>query len=595
MSAPTVRYRLFLPEPESHLVDVEMHIGGAGDQLVVAMAAWCPGSYLIRDYARFVRDLEATSGDGHPLRVRKLDKQRWRIDAEGADEVVVRYRVYGHELSVRTNHIDESHAFLHGPATYLYLPEHRGAPASLEIHGPPGRGWHVATGLRREGEHYIAADVDELLDGPVHLSALPPRRFRAAGVDVSLALWGLPARSRFGLGDLERDLIAIVEQHAARFGGAPMDEYTFMLMLSPGAYGGLEHATSSANLNTPLALDSDDGYQDLLELLSHEFFHVWNGKRLFPAAFAPFDYGTEQHTRCLWVMEGITSYVDRLAVRTAKRLPVQRYMKKLLGEWVRLQMSPGRFRHSLEEASFDAWIKLYKPDESNLNTTISYYLKGGLVMLALDLELRKRADRTLDDVLRHMWERYGSRGIGYPEDVQADFETAAGCPLGELFADHIRGRAELDLAPYLAHVGLALEGVTEPADGNGGASSWLGVLLRDGTTVAAVIDDSPAHTAGVSPGDDIVAVGGLRVRTDADLRRRVAVRDPGEDIELALFRRDQLVTLQVALGETPPNRWRIRGLDELGATHRELYAGWMGEAHPGAGEVLATSEATPWI
>lgn len=591
--APTISYRIAIPEPQSHLAEVEMRVAGAGGDFTAAMAAWCPGSYLIRDYARFVRDLEVTGAGGQPLRADKIDKQSWRVEAAGEDEVVIRYKVYGNDLSVRTNHIDDSHAFLHGPALYLYLPEHRDAAATVDVQGPPS--WHVATSLPAEGGRRVAADVDELLDAPIHLGEAPLRHFRAADRDFTLALWGVPASSRVSVDELIHDLTAVVDLHAARFGGAPFSHYTFILMLSPGAYGGLEHQNSSANLTSPLALSSPKAYQDLLELLSHEFFHAWNGKRLMPAAWQPFDYSREQHTRCLWVVEGITSYIDRYAVRAAKRMPVKRYFTKLCEDYARLQMTPGRLRHSLEDASFDAWIKLYKPDESNLNTTVSYYLEGGLAMTALDLELRKRAATTLDDVLRHLWDAYGARGQGYPEDLQADFEAAASTALGDFFDQHIRNPGELDLGRYLAHVGLGIAGIPERPDPEESDPVWLGVHLREGGQIAAVIDGSPAAAAGLSPGDELVALGGYRVRGDGDVRKLLGAWRSGQAVEIAVFRRDQLALAQLTLEPTPPTKYEIRGLPELSATQRELYEGWMGEAHPGPGELLASTAAASWV
>jgi predicted metalloprotease with PDZ domain len=418
----SLHYRLAVPDPESHLVSVELVIEDAaplGERIALEMAAWCPGSYLIRDYARFVRDLEVTgdgpavSGEAAPaksgggrLAVVQRDKRTFEVAPGGARRLVVSYQVYGHELSVRTNHIDATHALLHGPAVYLFPTGARAWPCRVEVEPPAGRGWQVHTGLRPTGPLAFAADdVDELLDGPIHLGLVEERRRTAAGKPMRLAVWGELAARRYELDQLADDVAAICDVHAARLGGAPYDDYTFVLMLSPAAYGGLEHRSSSINMHTPFCLGSAKSYHELLELLSHEYFHAWNGKRIYPERFARFDYGKEMETRCLWVVEGLTSYYDRLTARLADRVPVVGYLSRLAEEYGRLLATPGRRRHSLEESSFNAWQKLYKPDESNLNTTVSYYLKGGLVALALDLDLRRRTggQRTLDDVLRHMW------------------------------------------------------------------------------------------------------------------------------------------------------------------------------------------------
>ncbi len=600
--APSVHYRVAVVEPARHLAEIELRVAGAaelGDSIDLEMAAWCPGSYLIRDYARHVRDLEVTGEDGEPLAVRKVAKHTWRVDRAGAAELAVRYRVYGHDLTVRTNHIDDSHAFLHGPATYLYLPALRDRPCRVDVALPDPGDWHVATGLERDGDGYRAADLDELLDCPLHLGRVSVREFEAAARPFELAVWGYGPG---GVADLDRlvtDLCAIIETHAARLGGLPCDRYTFILMLSDGAYGGLEHRSSSANLGTPHAFASREGYEKLLELLSHEFFHIWNGKRIYPETFARFDYRTETYTRCLWVVEGVTSYLDRLTVRRADRIELKRYFEKLLEEWARLQHIPGRHRHSLEESSFDAWIKLYKPDESNLNTTVSYYLKGSLVMLALDLEIRARSGgaRSLDDVVARLWADYGSRGLGYPEDrIEEIFAAGAGFALEEFFARFIRGREDPDLGAALGRVGLELQAGYEPSQtADGQEPVWLGIGCQGHrATVAQVIDDGPGAAAGLSPRDEVIAVNGYRTKGKGELAKRLAAYRPGDRVELAVFRRARLTPVVVELASPPPTHYELRVVAEPDPAQRKLFAAWMGAELPDPGPV-ANFTTKEWI
>lgn len=592
MTAARLHYELAVTHPQDHVVEVAVRVDAPGDTLDLCMAAWSPGSYLIRDYARYVHDLRADDG----LRAEKLDKHTWRIACAGRDAVTVRYAVYGHELTVRTNHIDATHAFLHGPAVYLFPPDRLADACDVTVRAPAG--WRVATGLRRAGDGYAAAGVDELLDCPLHVAPGEPRAFHAAGKPARLALWGeIDPGGVATVDDLVRDVAAIMDAHAARFGGAPYDDYTFQLMLSPGAYGGLEHGNSSANLNHPFALATRKSYESLLELLSHEYFHVWNGKRIRPAALGPFDYAREAYTRSLWVQEGITSYVDRYTVRRAGCMSARAYLEKLADEWGKLLAIPGRLRHSLEESSFDAWIKLYKPDESNTNTTVSYYHKGGLVALALDLELRAQTagQRTLDDALRALWDHYGAAERGYDDgDVQPLFEQATGASLGAFFDRHVRGTEDPDLAGALATVGLAVEADREPAkDAGAPPPAWLGVTLA-GARVATVLDGSPAHRAGLAPGDELVAADRYRAATDADLRARLAARGAAGSLTLTVFRRDRLVEVPVLLEPAPPNRFTIRGLAEPGDDARARYREWMGEPHPGA-ELEVRATVSTWL
>jgi predicted metalloprotease with PDZ domain len=583
----TLRYRLAVPRPESHLVEVELTIDDAasfGDRVVLEMAAWAPGSYLIRDYARFVRDLEVSDEGGARLAVVQRDKRSFAIERGGAGRLTVRYQVYGHELTVRTNHIDRSHALLHGPAVYLFPGAALDARCEVSVVPPAGRGWSIHTGLREAGGLYHAAGVDELLDCPIHLGAVEERIRRAAGKPLRLAVWGDLAARRFELDQLADDLVAICEAHAARLGGVPYDDYTFVLMLAPASYGGLEHRSSSINLHTPFCLGSSKSYHELLELLSHEYFHAWNGKRLHPEAFARFDYGAENHTRCLWVVEGLTSYYDRLTTRLAGRLPVATYLAKLAEEWGRLLAVPGRRRQSLEESSLNAWQKLYKPDESNLNTTVSYYLKGGITALVLDLELRQRSGgaRGLDDVLRHLWQRCAVDGRGYPEDVQPLFEEGAGMELGDFFARFVRGTEDPALGPALASVGLELRGGHDVRAEDGGDPPWLGVfLLSGGLRIAGVPDDGPAAAAGLSPGDDLIALDGYQLVGEPDLRARLFAYRPGASVELALFRRGHLEHIRVELGTLPFNRWEIGAPATVDETARAAFRAWLGADHPG--------------
>ncbi len=590
----SLRYTVRLDAPEQHLAQITLTLAAEGDHVDVALPAWCPGSYLIRDYARFVRDLTAVDDGGAPRHVIKLDKQTWRIAADGARELTVCYAVYGNDLTVRTNHIDAAHAFLHGPATFVYPISQRGAAVDVGVTLPAG--WELATAMAGAGTRLHAGSIDELYDHPMHLGRVR-RHVVPAKLPVELVIWG--ERAPGGMFDEARlvgDLAAIVDNHVARFGEAPFERYTFILMLSHEAYGGLEHRASSVNLFHPHWGASRKAYEGLLELLSHELFHAWNGKRIAPRPLLEFDYTHEAYTPCLWVMEGITSHYDRFALRSSDRVTAKSFLDKVLDDWARLQATPGRARQSLEQSSFDAWIKLYKPDESNLNTTVSYYLKGGLAMLALDLEIRRRTEgaRSLDDVLRVLWTRYGAPRIPHPDDLQPIFEEATGLSLDDVFARQIRGTEDPQLAGELAHVGLELKGSADPAQVADGAHAvWLGIVTS-GSKVNGVFDRAPAQAAGLSPGDEIIAIDGFRVTGDGDLRSLLGARTPGGGVVLSVFRRHRLIEVAAELAPAPPTRWEITGYADPGEGGAR-YAMWLGEPHPGA-QVLATVTTTArWV
>ncbi len=591
----SLRYTVALDAASRHLADIALDFAVAERAAVdLALPAWCPGSYLIRDYARYVRDLEATGDDGIRRKIEKLDKTTWRVDTTGITTLTVRYGLYGHDLTVRTNHIDETHAFLHGPATFVYPTHLRREEVAVIVRAPDG--WTVTTAMPRDGERYTAASIDELFDHPIHVG--PVKTFPVpAKVPVELAMWGERAPGgQFDEARLVQDLAAIVDDHVARFGEAPFPRYTFMLMLAHDAYGGLEHRASSVNLFHPHFAATRKAYEGLLELLSHELFHAWNGKRIAPKPLLDFDYTREVYTPCLWVMEGITSHYDRFALRTSGRITAKSFLDKVLDDWARLRATPGRARQSLEQASFDAWIKLYKPDESNLNTTVSYYLKGGLAMVALDLQIRRRTEgaKSLDDVLRLLWTRFGTTGEPHPDELQPIFEEASGLSLGDTFARQIRGTDDPELVEELAGVGLELRGSPDPAQiADGLHAVWLGATTS-GIKTTGVFDGSPAQAAGLSPGDEIIAVDGFRVGSDADLRNLIGTRPPGETVRLAVFRRHRLIEIAVVLGVAPPTRWEIAGVAGSASTGAR-YQAWLGEAHPGVQPLASVTTTARWV
>ena len=604
----SLRYAVRVEAPERHTADIELRFSPDADSVDITMPAWCPGSYLIRDYARFVRDLAATA-DGNPCKVTKLDKQTWRIAAAGARELAVHYSVYGHDLTVRTNHIDSDHAFLHGPATFMYPVNQRSAPVEVELTFPEA--WQLTTaaepvgelsasarpGKRGSGSRIRAASIDELYDHPIHLGVVRTHKV-PCGVACTLAVWGDKGQGGvFGEEKLCSDLGAIVDDHIARFGEAPFTEYTFLLMLTHDGYGGLEHRASSVNLYNPHFAATRKAYEGLLELLSHELFHAWNGKRIAPKPLLDFDYTHEAYTPCLWVMEGVTSHYDRFALRSSNRISAKSYLEKVLDDYARLQATPGRAKQSLEQSSFDAWIKLYKPDESNLNTTVSYYLKGGLVMFGLDMHIRRMTNqaRSLDDVLRVLWKRYGAKGVPHPDDLQPIFEEATDLKLGEIFDKQIRGTEDPNLRADIGFFGLELRTSADPATASEGATgTWLGVVTT-GNKVNGVFDGSPAQKAGISPGDELIAVDGFRATSDNDLRNLLSTRKIGDQVRFSVFRRHRLVDVVTRLEHAPPTRYEFATVAEPGASGDE-YVRWLGEPYPGPGQVLATVLTTArWV
>lgn len=586
----SLSYVVSVPDPAQHRLCVKLTVRGPlPEPLVLQMPVWTPGSYLVREYSRHVEGLHARSAAG-PAGVRKLAKDTWAVAHGGADEVVVEYAVYAHELTVRTNHVSESHAYWNGAATYLRPVEEGVAWDALPVEvtiEPPRADWTIATALEpliaydsdtassaRPGvtRRFRAGSFDELVDCPVDMGLHERLEFRVLDRRHAIVIWG--ARARFDREKLVRDVSTIIETEAQLFGGLPYAHYLFLLHLTPGGRGGLEHKTSTTLLASPDSFETQDGYDDLLSLFAHEFFHLWQIKRTRPQGLVPLDYSRENYTRLLWLFEGGTSYYDWLILRRAGLVDAQTYLKHLASEIARLEDTPGRFAQSLEEASFDAWIKLYRPDENSVNSTVSYYLKGEVVCALLDLEIRTRSRgaRSLDDVMRYLWEEYGSKDRPVPESaVEAVFAAATDVDLSDAIDAMVRTTAPLPYERVLGAAGLALR--TRP--GRGGA---LGVRLRNEggkAMVASVLRGSAAEAAGLAPGDELIAIDGRRV-DEPGLRERLKHRRAGESVAILFARREEVASIQVTLGEPPPESTEIVALPDAPTEARAIGEAWLG-------------------
>jgi len=560
----SLQYVLRFSEPWTHRVEVSLRIPAGGD-LELWMPVWTPGSYLVREYSRHVQDLLATSDSGAPVAVTKTRKNRWMLAAGPAKSVDVTYCVYGREMSVRTNWIDGDLALLNGAATFVTVRGFENAPHRVSLALP--RSWAGAwTALAADPSvpanerepAFLAADHEELVDSPILAGNPAVYDFAVDGVPVSLVNAG-----EDGLwegAEAVKHAEAIVRAYARMMGGLPFDRYLFLNCITEGR-GGLEHKKCAVLMTSRYAYRRRKAYADWLGLVSHEFFHVWNVKRSRPAALGPFDYENEVYTRSLWVAEGITSYyTDLMPCRAGVTTP-----EEFLGMWSdaigKLQTTPGRSHQSVEESSFDAWIKLYRPDENTGNTTISYYVKGAVVAWLLDVEIRSATGgaKSLDDLMRLLFARYsGDRGFT-DAGVQKAAEEIAGASLEAFFARSVRGREELDYEPALRALGLRFRPAKEGL-GEDTPPVWLGLETTASNgklLVASVREDGPAGQAGLSAEDEILALGGFRVDAGKFTERLHQYR-PGERIEILISRRDAVRIVPVVLAGHPGNPWRVQ-------------------------------------
>lgn len=574
-SLPTIQYTLRFPAPQTHYVEVEAFVPTAGKpDITLMMPVWTPGSYLVREYARHVEHLAAyrSRDQGPPLAVEKVRKNRWKIQTDGAGSVVVHYRVYAREMGVQSNWIDSGFAILNGAATFLTLADDPG-PRPHEVCLRLPDHWKASfTGLPdapgTTSHHYRAPDFDTLVDSPIYAGSPAVYTFEVDGKPHYLVnegecgVWDGPRSAK--------DVEAIVRAQRDFWGHLPYDRYVFFNLLTETG-GGLEHQNSTVLMASRWATRNEDAYRAWLNLVSHEYFHTWNVKRLRPAELGPFDYENEVYTKNLWVAEGITSYYDRIFVRRAGLCTDEQFLSgdppssggdQAKNDIERLHDTPGRLVQPLEQASFDAWIKHYRRDENTPNTAISYYVKGSVVAWLLDARIRRLTDdkKSLDDVMRLLYDRHaGERGFTTDEFRQAA-RDAAGSDLDDFFHTALETTDELDYSEALDWFGLRF---AAPKSNNNGKDArpkpWLGLETKnDGgrLVVSQVKRDTPALATGFNVGDEILAIGDLRVRPD-QWSKRLELFKPGESLSILVARRDHLQRLEATLAPEPLKSWKL--------------------------------------
>jgi predicted metalloprotease with PDZ domain len=585
-NAPEVAYTVSMKQPHTHLFDVEARLrykAAAPAALELLMPVWTPGSYLVREFERHVQNFEARDGGGRVLGWTKTNKNTWRVEAAGAREVRVRYSVYANELSVRTSELNDRHAFWNNATLLMYPDGLLGAPSTIKVE--PFGDWKVATGLPAvpgAQNTFRAEDFDVLYDSPFLVSNFKVLSFEVRGVPHRIVIDG---EGNYEPERLRSDTQRIVEAQVEMMGELPYRDYTILLLLAPTRGGGLEHLNSTALIYPRFGFATAEHWRSIQTLISHEVFHVWNVKRIRPDALGPFDYTQENYTRLLWVAEGVTSYYETLLVRRAGLMNDRQYLQVMAQEIQKLQQTPGRLVQSVEESSFDAWIKQYRPDENSLNSSISYYDKGAIVGLLLDLEIRRRSSgaRSLDDVMRALYKDFFKQGRNYtPEEFQRLAETAAGGSLEEFFRRFVRGREELDYDAALAWVGLKLDTASDAAGRPAPAVADLGATLeeKDGRlTVKSVLAGTAAYEQGLSATDQIVAVDGYRA-TLAFFNERIADKRPGEPLTLTVFRGDELRSISIKLGSRTASTYRIIPVGSANEQQRRNYQSWLGATFP---------------
>jgi predicted metalloprotease with PDZ domain len=569
-----LHYQVAMPHPESHLFEVTLQVSGwQAAALDLKMPVWTPGSYLVREYARHIQNFRVDASLGWS----KLAKNHWQVQTQGLSEITVRYQVFANELTVRTNHLDASHGYFNGAALFFYVPGYQQEPVRVTIQPPPR--WRVTTPLplseqpEAYGSSFEAPDFDTLVDSPFEIGQHPLYEFEVLGKPHRLAIWG---QGNANPAQIVADTQKIIETEAALFGGLPYDDYLFILHQTAQGFGGLEHKNACSLIYPRFGFQAEESYQRFMQLVAHEFFHLWNVKRIRPKALEVFDYDAENYTPSLWFSEGTTSYYDVMLPFRAGIYDARTCLRLLSKEITRFLTTPGRQVQPLSESSFDAWIKLYRRDANSDNNQISYYLKGEMVSLLLDLLIRARHanQRSLDDVLRRLWQEFGQPEVGFtPEQLEAVIASVTNTDLTDFFQHCLHSTEELSFNEYLEPFGLRLV-----AESTAELPPFLGLnASSDGgrELIRFVEFGSPAQQAGIDPDDELLALDGIRVKA-SQLVDRLKNYRPGDTIQLTVFHQDELRTYPVRLAAPRPKTYHIVAVDSPSAAQNQAFQGWLG-------------------
>jgi predicted metalloprotease with PDZ domain len=569
---PKLVYKIAMPQPQTHLFEIELTVcNWDRDLLDLKMPVWTPGSYLVREYAKQLQNFIAVGDKGDRLATIKIAKHHWQIQANQYNKITISYRMFANELTVRTNHLDATHGYFNPAALCFYVPGYEHCPIEITI-VPPDPSWRVTTPLPQiSPQTFLAADFDTLVDSPFEIGCQQVYDFTVLNKPHQLVTWGEGnLDSQVAIEDIKK----IIEVEAKIFGGLPYEQYIFLLHLSPSGGGGLEHKNCCSLLYPRFSFQAGEKHNRFMQLVAHEFFHLWNVKRIRPAALEKFDYERENYTPSLWFSEGTTSYYDLLIPRRAGIYDEQEFLAELSKEITRFMTTPGRLVQPLSESSFDAWIKLYRPDANSSNSQISYYLKGEMVTLLLDLLIRDRTqgNKSFDDVLVAMWEQFGKAEIGFTEtQLQQIIESIANQDLTEFYDRYIHGVEELPFNDYLVAVGVELRPINTNNIPN------LGIIVKSEhgrEMIKSVASNSPAQLAGVDPGDELLAIDGFKISAEK-LTDRLKSYQVGQQIELTIFHGDRLITVPTILAPSQPDRYQLYQIEHPTDFQRQLFKAWM--------------------
>ncbi|SHG89881.1 M61 family metallopeptidase [Pedobacter caeni] len=571
-----VGFEVSFKEPQAHYVEMEMNISGlVKDYVDVKMPVWAPGSYLVREFAKSVEDFSATAG-GKSVKVEKVKKNAWRVYSAKSNAIKIKYRVYGFEVSVRTPFIDEQHAFLSSTGIFMYPDGLLKLPSTVKV--IPFKGWNkVSTGLEPVAGQpftYTASDFDVLFDSPIEVGNQEVFDFMASGVKHEVAMFG---GGNYDKERLKVDMAKVVEQATAIYGENPNKHYTFIVHNFERGGGGLEHLNSTVLGASRNAYNTPEGYLGFLNLVAHEYFHLWNVKRMRPIALGPFDYDNENYTTNLWVAEGFTSYYENKLVLRAGFVDQKAFVDGLVTAVANVSNTPGAKVQSAAESSYDAWIKGYRPNENSNNTGVSYYSKGEVVGLLMDLEIAQatKGAKSLDDVMKAMYLQGKTLKRGYTDaEFKAMVEKISGKSFTDFWAKYVNGTHPVEYDKYFGYAGISIKNQNE-----GNNIPYIGVASKktEGRIfISAVSRNSAAWVDGLNVNDEVISVDGVGVEAALERMPVVTSKKPGDVITVKVRRDGIEKDIKLTLKASPNIKLVAEIQSNAPESQVSVRKGWMG-------------------
>lgn len=576
-----IAFKVSFVEPQAHYAEIEMEISGIKEDIIdLKMPVWTPGSYLIREFAKNVEGFKVTGSSGSALTFKKTDKNTWRVNTLKNSSMKVTYRVYSFEISVRTSFVDASHAFLSPSGLFLYPEGKLMLPSTVTI--IPHEAWNkVSTGLDKvaaKENTYSASDFDILYDSPIEVGNQDIFEFAAAGVKHEVAMYG---GGTYDKEVLQRDMAKIVHEQTKVFGVNPNKRYVFIVHNYNTGGGGLEHLNSTVLGASRNGYTTEAGLLRFLNLVSHEYFHLWNVKRLRPIALGPFNYNAENYTSNLWIAEGFTAYYQEVFTQRSGLQTPERFIANLATVITSVENQPGIKIQSLSDASFDAWIKQYRPNENSPNSTISYYSKGSLIALIMDLEIIQstQGKAGLDEVMKAMYdEYYVKKKRGYTDKEFKDMaEKVAGHSLSNIYEDYVNGLETIDYSKYLNYAGLSIQN-----DAGDIEQPYLGIAtsLREGKMIISQIArGSGAWNGGLSVNDEILSIDSYNInktRTGSiEMLKYISERRVGDRVNVSVIRDGLEKVIEISLEKNPAVKYSIAPVESPSVVQMTVRKRWL--------------------